>query len=155
MTDVAAQQPAQQSGQQPARQAGLVTVRVKIRWADEDGYGHVNNAVYLNYLEEARDRLADDLFGEASYDFVVAHLGIDYLAEITHRDLEVEVDSWVTGHGTSSVRTAEVIRKLDGAVAARAESVLVPRDAESKGSRLLRPGEVQVLRAAGSVGPSE
>jgi acyl-CoA thioester hydrolase len=134
---------------------GLVTVRVKIRWADEDGYGHVNNAVYLNYLEEARDRLVDDLFGEASYDFVIAHLGIDYKVEITHRDLEIEVDSWVTGHGTSSVRTAELIRKLDGTVAALSESVLVPRDADSGGSRRLRRAEVLALRAAGSVGPTE
>jgi acyl-CoA thioester hydrolase len=128
---------------------------VKIRWVDEDGYGHVNNAVYLNYLEEARDQLMDDLFGESSYDYVIAHIGIDYRAEITHRDVEIEVESWVTGHGTSSVRTAEVIRKRDGTVAAQAETVLVPRDATTGGSRRLRPGEVLALRAAGSVGPAE
>ena len=28
----------------------------RIRWRDVDTYGHVNNAVYLNYLEECRDR---------------------------------------------------------------------------------------------------
>jgi len=31
------------------------TKRIEIRWRDMDGFGHVNNAVYLTYLEEARD----------------------------------------------------------------------------------------------------
>src|SRR3982751_3811505 len=29
--------------------------RIEIRWRDVDAYGHVNNAVYLTYLEEVRD----------------------------------------------------------------------------------------------------
>jgi acyl-CoA thioester hydrolase len=132
----------------------LVTARVNIRWVDEDGYGHVNNAVYLNYLEEARDRVVDSLFEDSAIDFVIAHVGIDYLAEVTHRDGTVEVDSWVTGHGTSSVRTAEVIRKLDGTVAARARTVLVPRAACAAGSRALTPQEVQALLRVGSTGPA-
>ena len=132
-----------------------MTAQVKVRWVDEDAYGHVNNAVYLNYLEEARDQVFENLFGDASADFVIAHVGIDYTAEITHRDLNVEVASWLTGHGTSSVRTAEEIRKPDGTVAARAETVLVPRDAAAGRSRRLRPAEVRALRDAGSVGPYE
>ena len=31
-------------------------VTIRVRWADMDAYRHVNNAVYLTYLEEARDR---------------------------------------------------------------------------------------------------
>jgi len=133
----------------------LVTARVKIRWVDEDGLGHVNNAVYLNYLEEARDRVVEALFGQSSADFVIARVGIDYVAEITHRDGAVEVDCWVTGHGTSSVRTAEQIRKVDGTVAARAETVLVPRAPGGTRSRRLSTAEVQALRAAGSVRPAQ
>ena len=136
-----------------AERPGLVTAQVKVRWMDEDGNGHVNNAVYLTYLEEARDRVVERLFGEASYDFVIAHLGIDYTAEVTHRDLSVEVASWVTGHGRGSVRTAEEIRRPDGTVAARAETVLVPRETGTGGSRRLTPGEVRALRDIGSVGP--
>ena len=124
-----------------------MTSRVKIRWADEDGYGHVNNAVYLNYLEEARDRLIDELFLEAAFDFVIVHIGIDYRSEITHRDLEVEVESHLVGYGTSSVRTAEVIRKLDGTVAAEAETVLVPRAADNTSSRTLTADERDRLDA--------
>ena len=28
--------------------------RCSMRWSDMDAYGHVNNVVYLTYLEEAR-----------------------------------------------------------------------------------------------------
>jgi YbgC/YbaW family acyl-CoA thioester hydrolase len=114
---------------------------VQIRWADEDGYGHVNNAVYLNYLEEARDRLIDELFLDAAFDLVIVHVGIDYRSEITAQDREVLVECRLVGYGTSSVRTTEVIRKLDGTVAAEAETVLVPRAADKTGSRPLTADE--------------
>src|SRR6266581_272012 len=29
--------------------------RIEVRWRDMDAFGHVNNAVYLTYLEEVRD----------------------------------------------------------------------------------------------------
>jgi len=132
-------------------QPALVTAVVHVRWVDEDGNGHVNNAVYLNYLEEARDRVADNLFGRSAADFVIAHVSIDYLAEVTHLDQRVEVDCWVTGHGKSSVRTAEVIRKPDGTLAARAQTVLVPRAAATAGSRPLTVAEVDALVQVGSV----
>ena len=64
-----------------------------------DAYGHVNNAVYLNYLEEARDRALEELFGTESYDFVLAHVDIDYRREITQDDGEVTVESRVIGWG--------------------------------------------------------
>ena len=33
--------------------------RLEIRWSDLDAFGHVNNAVYLAYLEECRDEWLD------------------------------------------------------------------------------------------------
>ncbi len=39
--------------------------RIRIRWRDMDAYGHVNNGVYLTYLEECRDAWAQELFGSA------------------------------------------------------------------------------------------
>ena len=125
----------------------MVEVRIRVRWADMDAYAHVNNAVYLNYLEEARDRLMDELFGGEAYDFVIAHVGIDFRDEVTQDDGEVVVTSEVTGYGTSSVRTREVVRKPDGTVAAEGECVLVPRDATTRGSRPLTEAERTVLSA--------
>jgi acyl-CoA thioester hydrolase len=123
-------------------------VRVPIRWRDVDAYGHVNNAVFLTYLEEARDRLVGSLFGDRSWDFVVARVAIDYRAELNQDDREALVSCRVTGYGTSSVRTAEEVRKADGTLAAEAESVVVPRDPQSGRSRPLDEDERTVLHRA-------
>jgi acyl-CoA thioester hydrolase len=123
-------------------------VRLRVRWADMDAYGHVNNAVFLNYLEEARDELSNRLFDEAGYDFVLVRVAIDFRHEITQDDAEIIVTSRVTGYGTSSVRTAEEIRFVDGRLSASAESVLVPRNDTGDGSRPLSPTERGRLDAA-------
>ena len=58
-----------------------------------DAYGHVNNGVYLTYLEECRDAWAQHLFGgpNRSWDFVLAHIGIDYRSQLTQADGEIVV----------------------------------------------------------------
>ena len=119
--------------------------RVTVRWSDEDGFGHVNNAAYLTYLEEGRDRLFDALFPDSSYDFVLARIEIDYRVALTHRDAEVVVDVQVEGHGRSSVRTREVVRTRDGRVAAEARTVAVAYDHGSGRARPLRAAELAAL----------
>ena len=123
-------------------------VQIAIRWRDNDAYGHVNNAVYLTYLEECRDRLVSELFGDQSWDFVLAHVGIDYRHQLTQADERVTVRCAVAGFGNASVRTTERITMMDGTVAAEAESVIVPRDATAGSSRPLTAGERATLQAA-------
>ena len=66
---------------------------VAVRWSDEDGFGHVNNAAFLTYAEEGRDRLLTSLLGEESvWDVVIVRIEVDYRAEVTHRDAAVDVD---------------------------------------------------------------
>jgi acyl-CoA thioester hydrolase len=121
-------------------------VTIHIRWRDVDSYGHVNNAVFLTYLEECRDRLVEDLFGtDEAWDFVLARVAIDYRRELTQADGEVTVRAAVAGRGTSSIRTREEIRMRDGSVAAEAESVIVPRDPATQRSRPLTDAEVEIL----------
>jgi acyl-CoA thioester hydrolase len=128
--------------------ASMAEVAIAIRWRDIDNYGHVNNAVYLNYLEECRDRLVEELFGtEEAWDFVLAHVSIDFRSELTQADGEVLVRCEVAGFGRSSVRTRERIEKRDGTVSAEAESVIVPRLRDG-GSRPLTEREREVLQQA-------
>lgn len=123
-------------------------VTLRIRWRDVDNYGHVNNAVYLTYLEECRDRLVEDLFGAGeAWDFVLAHVGIDYRSPLTQSDGEVVVRCDVVGYGRSSIRTTERIERSDGALAAEAEAVIVPRDPDESRSRPLTDAERAVLQA--------
>jgi acyl-CoA thioester hydrolase len=117
--------------------------RIEIRWRDVDNYGHVNNAVYLTYLEEVRDEwlartLCDD---EAVWDYVIAHVAIDFRHEVRQADDEVIASCRLERIGTSSVRTREQVRTAAGAVAAEASAVLVARDREAGTSRPIAPAE--------------
>lgn len=121
--------------------------RIAIRWRDMDAYGHVNNAVYLTYLEECRDAWAQSVLGHVSntWDFVLAHVGIDYRSQLTQDDGEVIVRCRLASYGRSSVRTREEIRKADGTLSANAESVIVPRDPDALTARRLTDQETAIL----------
>ena len=123
-------------------------IRIQIRWRDMDAYGHVNNAVYLNYLEDCRDAWALGVLGGVAdtWDFVLAHVGIDYRSQLTQDDGEVIVRCWLDSFGRSSVRTREEIVKLDGTVSAEAESVIVPRSPHEPKSRPLTEEERAILQ---------
>ena len=124
-------------------------VTIKIRWRDMDTYGHVNNAVYLNYLEECRDRAIESLIGtQGSWDFVLAHVGIDFKNELTQDDEEVDGPVRDRGVRTLERADARAIVKADGTISADAEAVVVPRDRARDGSRPLTDAERATLRAA-------
>jgi acyl-CoA thioester hydrolase len=117
--------------------------RIEVRWRDVDNYGHVNNAVYLTYLEEVRDEwlartLRDD---EAVWDYVIAHVSIDFRREVTQADDEVVATCALERIGTSSVRTREQVRLPGGAVATEASAVLVARDRSTGRSRPISAAE--------------
>jgi acyl-CoA thioester hydrolase len=117
--------------------------RIEIRWRDVDNYGHVNNAVYLTYLEEVRDEwlantLRDD---EAVWDYVIARVEIDFRHELRQADDEVIATCRLERIGTSSVRTREEVRTAAGRLAAQASAVVVARNREAGTSRPIAPAE--------------
>jgi acyl-CoA thioester hydrolase len=124
-------------------------VTIRIRWRDMDAYGHVNNAVYLSYLEECRDAWVQALLGsaEGSWDFVLAHVGVDYRRQLTQTDGEIVVSCRLASFGRSSIRTREAIVMSDGTLAAEAEAVVVPRDPKADRSRPLSEAERELLAA--------
>ena len=124
--------------------------RIEIRWRDVDHYGHVNNAVYLTYLEEVRDEwlartVADP---EIVWDYVLAHVSIDFRHEVVQADDEVIASCRLESIGTSSVRTREEVRTAAGTLAAEASSVIVARDREAGGSRPIADAERARFEAA-------
>ena len=126
----------------------MLEVRLQLRWKDMDAYGHVNNAVYLNYLEEARDAWVQHVLGPVADDvwhFVLARVAIDFRNELKQEDGEIVVGCRLESIGRSSIRTREEIRKLDGTISADAESVIVPRDPERGTSRPLTEAERAAL----------
>lgn len=124
--------------------------RVEIRWRDMDAYGHVNNAAYLTYLEEARDAWVQRVLGTVAdtWHFVLARVAIDFKDELTQDDGAVLVRCRLDSFGRASVRTREEIVKADGTVSALAESVVVPRDPATGRSRPLTEEERAALQDA-------
>ena len=121
--------------------------QIEIRWRDQDAYGHVNNAVYLTYLEEVRDEWLERALGDSgdAWGYVTARVAIDFRRELTQDDDAIVARFWLTRIGTSSVTTREEIVTIGGELAAEAEAVLVARDSETGRSRPLSDAERAAL----------
>jgi acyl-CoA thioester hydrolase len=121
--------------------------QIEIRWRDQDAYGHVNNAVYLTYLEEVRDEWLERALGDSgdAWGYVTARVAIDFRRELTQDDDAIVARLWLTRIGTSSVTTREEIVTVGGELAAEAEAVLVARDTETGRSRPLSDAERTAL----------
>jgi acyl-CoA thioester hydrolase len=100
---------------------------VTVRWRDTDALGHVNNAVFLTYLEEGRDAFYGQVLGDPIY--VVARLEIDFRAEVRPEESQVTVRVEVDRVGTTSLTTRETVVKAGNVVAAQARVVTVRWDA--------------------------
>jgi acyl-CoA thioester hydrolase len=123
---------------------------IEIRWRDVDAYRHVNNAVYLTYLEEARDEWLEGVLGRDSenlWDFVLARIAIDYRSELTQEDDVVVARCGLQAIGTSSFRTKEQLLGPGGRIAAEAEAVIVARNRAAGEARALSAQERSALEA--------
>lgn len=130
-----------------AAPAGRVAERqIQVRWSDADPLGHVNNAVYLTYLEIARGGLVEDALGDGEWEsWILARIELDFLHEILASVNEVTVRCVVLRIGNSSVRTRDEAVLADGTVAARAEAVIVVRSRETGRPRPLTDREREAL----------
>ena len=80
------------------------TAPVELRFSDVDGMGHVNNAVFLTFLEHARMRFFTEEAGarsEKDFPFILAHAAVDYKAPM-RMDAEPEVRMWTSRVGGKS-----------------------------------------------------
>jgi acyl-CoA thioester hydrolase len=76
--------------------------RIEIRWRDVDNYGHVNNAVYLTYIENARIAYLREGLGLESLDdllVIVAKVHIDFVSRASLGE-SLEVGTRVSRIGT-------------------------------------------------------
>ena len=103
-------------------------VGMDVRFRDIDAMGHVNNAVYATYLEQARVRYLADVIREPLREIggVVADLHLDFERPIGLGD-DVTVAVRAGELGTSSIPLSYEIR-ADGGVAATAETLFVVVD---------------------------
>ena len=88
--------------------------RLTIRWGDMDAYGHVNNAVYFRYMEQARIDLLEALgvtIDTRVQGPVIVHAACTFLAPLNYPG-EVEVRVFGGELGRSSIPTRYELRKV-------------------------------------------
>ena len=75
---------------------------IQTRWKDMDSFGHINNAIYLTYIEDARTTLFKrwNLKGQ-NKSVIVASLKIDYFIQIKHPS-KLIIGSKISRIGNSS-----------------------------------------------------
>ncbi len=110
--------------------------RMKVRWSDLDAYGHVNNAIIFDYVQEGRITFtAAPLRGmEASQDvehmWFLARQDAWYLKRIAFRNDPYVVRTGIARFGRTSVTfSSQVDDPLTGDTCARAAAVAVFADA--------------------------
>lgn len=126
----------------PRDGALLLVHRLQVRFRDCDPLGHVNNAVYLTYLEQARFTLwqkqlnfmaksAADT-GPRGLGFILARVECDFRAQARYGDwLDVKLSLGLSSSGkaefgrSSFTYTYEIVNADSGGLVASAKTVLV------------------------------
>jgi len=92
-----------------------VEVDIQVRFGDTDALGHVNNAVYLSWMELGRMAFTDKLLPQIDWSktgFILAHVSIDYVEPVFLKD-KVKVYMRAGKTGTKSVVLECLITKTD------------------------------------------
>jgi len=109
-----------------------------VRWGDLDAFGHVNNATYLIYAQEARFAWSKML------EMVVARAEVDFIAPIYTGDIYIDVEIWVNKIGTSSFGVTYEMKNGDELLAV-VKTVQVTVSMDTKKSRPLKDAEREFL----------
>ncbi|MGH3010491.1 MAG: acyl-CoA thioesterase [Gaiellaceae bacterium] len=102
----------------------------EVEFRDIDTGGHVNNAVYLTYLETARIKYLIDVLGPefaSEIALILARIAVDFRSPAFFPE-KLEIGARVTRIGTTSFEMEHEVRGGDGRRVAEASSVLVAFD---------------------------
>ena len=123
--------------------------KAHVRWDDLDGFGHVNNASYLTYIQEARANFTWYSRKEAGLepvfsDMVVGRAEVDFIVPIYEGGFDLDVAIWVAKIGNSSF---DLVYDLSSPLGlhARGRTVQVAVSMETKKSRPLTQEEREFL----------
>jgi acyl-CoA thioester hydrolase len=122
--------------------------RERVRFRDLDAMGHVNNAVFLTYIESARVAFLQQLGAATTLEdmsIIVARIEIDFRAPVGFGE-EVEIAVRASRFGGKSFDLDYELR-VGGKVVAEAKSVLVSYD-YGKGEAVELPDEWREKLAA-------
>jgi acyl-CoA thioester hydrolase len=128
----------------------IFTDKQFVRWDDIDAFGHVNNAKYLTYIQEARFQWSYYQYAAKNekptlVEMVVARNEIDYIVPIYEGGLFYDVNLWVESIGNTSFVLGYEVVGPDGTIHAKVKSVQVAVSMETKKSRPITETEREFL----------
>ena len=118
----------------------------KVRYADTDRQGHVNNAAFAQFLETGRVEVLynpDNPLAIEGGAFVIAKLTLDFHGEIRWPG-RIDIGTRVTRIGTSSTTLNQGLFQEERLVAT-ADTVIVQMDEETRRSKPLGQNAIDVL----------
>ena len=123
--------------------------KAHVRWDDLDGFGHVNNATYLTYIQEARADFTWYSRKKAGFepmlaDMVVGRAEVDFVEPIYEGGFDLDVAIWVSRIGNSSFDLSYELTSEKG-LHSRGRTVQVAVSMETKRSRPLTQEERDFL----------
>lgn len=85
------------------------STKIRIRFGDTDMFGHVNNAKYFTYMEEARTEFLREILFADRFPLILASAKVDFLAQ-TFFGQTLEVESFISRIGNSSFDVMNVMK---------------------------------------------
>ncbi len=116
---------------------------VKVRFSECDGLGHVNNAKYYTYMEEAREdifRLFNPSLRLETWNLIIVSTRCDYLHQVGYAEI-LKVYTWIGRMGKSSFDVEHAIANERGEWVARGQGVMIGYDYNAQKSEPV-PGEI-------------
>ncbi len=128
---------------------GRFRFEMPVRWGDLDALNHVNNTVYLRYMEEARVHALRPvgIGGPGSgRQIVLAHTACDFLRPIVW-PAALRIDTFLQRVGRSSMEHMVEIHIVgdDGGACMRGRNIIVGTDPETSRSSPWTLAELQSL----------
>lgn len=124
--------PRERFPQAPPQPPGVYRQHRRVQWSDLDPTQHVNNAVYLSYLEECaiRDAVSrgwpiSRMIEEGGFAIVARRYRIEYLGQALLDD-ELEIATWISDvKRATAVRHYTIRRAADDELLTRAQALWV------------------------------
>lgn len=117
-------------------------IEIPIQQSDIDMLGHVNNTVYLKWVQQtaiAHWNALTSVEERETLLWVVARHEIDYKRPVFLEDKSIIARTWVGEANTRTfARHTEIVRKNDGKLLAQAKTFWAPVDPKTK--KPVRPG---------------
>lgn len=113
-----------------------IITKIPVLWGDMDGFGHVNNIIYLKWCETSRIELfrtiwnykignMEEVLERGGAGPILANFNMDYKYPVKYPD-KIKIETYLTHIGNSSMGIGhELFSSINNKLVAKANSVVV------------------------------